>query len=389
MDSQANGTPENNSPPAYTEATNPCTSANPLANAERSEENSVKLPMTPLNTSATVMIMPSPLPSPQLSAASSVAEELSALQRAHLHLYKRMQAVKTQTYAALVVVLLLAGVVMAFLIAYGSRHHAAGKTLLEDLPNLASGNGGQGSYRSGKALVAATASLVHDNSLSEHFIGQARHANENHRVDWNDALENDTLVNANANKTLITTTVVPVVSTTTTTTTLPPTTISTKVPVITKTTISTIAKPVLYDSSASLGGSIHSSDVNASVSISLPGTYKLSILIHKASVPNMDSLIGKASDTYCDVYIDEVNVGSTTVIDNDNHPNWQYLFPKPFIVKRESNIRIDLIDVDNIKKDHIGGVRVSVDELIKSERLNRPVRLFHGKGDIWVTFKLD
>lgn len=387
MNSEGNGTTDNTCPPPYVEATNPCTSAGP-STSSGGGESSVKLtlppplPMVPPATSATVTIVSTPLPSPQLSPASSVAEELSALQRAHLHLYKRMQAVKTQTYASLVVVLLLAGVVMAFLIAYGSRHHAAGNTLLEDLPSIASGGaGGQGSYRSGKALVAATASLVHDNSLAEHFPGQARHANENHRIDWNDAVENDTLVSANASTSSMTTTSLPTSPTTSPPPSMAPTTlVPTKVE-------PSVASPTTTKPTKHNGTQVAAK--NGSSSIPLPSTFKLSILIHKASVPNMDSIIGKASDTYCDVYIDDVNVGSTTVIDNDNSPNWQYLFPKPFIVKRESNIRIDLIDVDNLKKDHIGGTRVSVDELIKSERLNRPVRFFHGKGDVWVTFKLE
>ena len=98
--------------------------------------------------------------------------------------------------------------------------------------------------------------------------------------------------------------------------------------------------------------------------------------------------LGRASDTFCDVYVDNTLVASTPTIDNNNNPNWQYLLPKTYQVNRDSIVRIEVYDRDHLKKDSVGGAVVTVRDLIASKRLDRPVKLFHGRGDIWVTFKL-
>lgn len=115
--------------------------------------------------------------------------------------------------------------------------------------------------------------------------------------------------------------------------------------------------------------------------------YNISIIIHSANVPDMDSgyLMGRASDTYCNVFIDDVLVGKTPIIDNSNNPSWHYLLPRQFTVKRETWIRIELLDSDHVRNDHIGGILLNFGDLLKNGSINKPINMFHGRGYIWVT----
>lgn len=116
-------------------------------------------------------------------------------------------------------------------------------------------------------------------------------------------------------------------------------------------------------------------------------TYNISIIIHSANVPDMDSgyLMGRASDTYCNVFIDDILVGKTPIIDNSNNPSWHYLLPRQFPVKKETWIRIELMDSDHVRNDHIGGILLNFGDLLNNGSLNKPINMFHGRGYIWVT----
>ncbi|XP_075677583.1 uncharacterized protein LOC113790577 isoform X1 [Dermatophagoides pteronyssinus] len=130
-----------------------------------------------------------------------------------------------------------------------------------------------------------------------------------------------------------------------------------------------------------------STTITPAMTLSNNNLYNISIIIHSANVPDMDSgyFMGRASDTYCNVFIDNELVGKTPIIDNSNNPSWHYLLPRQFTVKRETWIRIELMDRDHVRNDHIGGILLNFGDLIKNGSINKPINMFHGRGYIWVT----
>lgn len=355
--------------------------------------------VTSLNGSS-IQISLDKLPQSSSASGSSVSvdqmvEELSALQRAQMHLYKRLQHVKSQTYAALALVLLMAGLIVIFLVTYQSD-----KSVVTEM-----------SHRTGKALASSSsASLLSSNSVEDDTQILLKHLSQLTSLSttplrtmtppstdktlkniddplhplniakskeisiMSNALNGEpddsmldstnhsngniiTLTNSEATSTVSTTTMGTTTTTTTTTTTNE--------------------------------SEIEEFETETEKITPLQDIFNISIVIHSATVPNMDYLpMGRASDTYCDVFIDDVLIGSTPIVDNNNNPNWQYLLPKFYKVRKDSSIRVDLLDRDHLKKDHIGGVVMLVGDLVNTGRMNRPVKLFHGRGDVWVTVKL-
>lgn len=320
------------------------------------------------------------------SSVSSVQDELSALQRAQIHLYKRLQQVKTQTYAALVVVVLLAGVILMFIANYHTDSHRnilklqAAEAILSQQQQASISS--LASQRIGKALSYP----LKDSSQRSNPMNE-ENPSMNH-LDWN---EPDKISNAakqtggqeliasasevNESETdsrLLATTVLPVSST------QPPTT------VLMATSTSGVpgesAQKVLPVQLQPIAPVIANVDNR---------TYTIRLTVHNAAVPNMDySLLGRASDTFCEVLIDGRQAGSTHIIDNDNSPKWEHQFAKLFKVSQASSIRFDLYDMDHLKKDHIGGALVNFGDLVQTGRVNKPISLFHGRGDVWVSIQV-
>lgn len=332
---------------------------------------------------------------PQTGSASGstisvdqVQDELTALQRAQIHLYKRLQHVKSQTYAALALVLLMAGIIVIFLATYHQDktpievNHRTGKALV----------GGGGSVSSSSASLLSSNAIVTDEdteALLKHLskiVTSTTRASEGTTTKTpttedvlqifklKEILRSDSGLEApdarqenisDSSIVKVASTILPTSTTELTMTTSTSTTTTTTSTVEAETEEPETVKPKLQD------------------------TYNISIVVHSATVPNMDYLpLGRASDTYCDVFIDDVLIGSTPIIDNNNNPNWHYLLPRSYKVRKESSIRVDLLDRDHLKKDHIGGVVILVGDLVNTSRVNRPVKFFHGRGDVWVTVKL-
>ena len=386
-------------------------------------------------------------PSASLNGSSvsvdQMAEEVTALQRAYIHLYKRVHHFKSQMwYAGLAFVTLFLGFLLFFLAAYHPGHSQSAAVL----------NNGQSavtavaSHRTGKALVGGggkALDLVASNALD------GDHPPQNHHQDDTELLlkhlsriastttmttsaaalgNRDTLAtselfsssngqkisssvdsngilqtaesNIHSEQTVKVMEALPSSSSTSTsstsTTTMTTTTTTTEVTDTDQT--SDDHHPTEASSSPPKPNPQQPNQPSGSPSSnphphphppSKDDTYNISIVVHSATVPNMDYLpLGRASDTYCDVFIDDVLVGSTPIIDNNNAPNWQYLLPKAYRVRAESTIRVDLLDRDHLKRDHIGGVVMLVGDLVNTNRLDRPVKFFHGRGDVWVTVKL-
>ncbi|KAH9397422.1 hypothetical protein TYRP_003737, partial [Tyrophagus putrescentiae] len=370
-----------------------------------------------------------------------MAEEVTALQRAYIHLYKRVHHFKSQMwYAGLAFVTLFLGFLLFFLAAYHPGHSQSAAVL----------NNGQSavtavaSHRTGKALVGGggkALDLVASNALD------GDHPPQNHHQDDTELLlkhlsriastttmttsaaalgKQDTLAtselfvngqkisssvdsngilqtaesNIHSEQTVKVMEALPSSSSSTssTSTTTMTTTTTTTTEVTDTDQTSDDHHPTEASSSPPKPNPQQPNQPSGSPSSnphphphppSKDDTYNISIVVHSATVPNMDYLpLGRASDTYCDVFIDDVLVGSTPIIDNNNAPNWQYLLPKAYRVRAESTIRVDLLDRDHLKRDHIGGVVMLVGDLVNTNRLDRPVKFFHGRGDVWVTVKL-
>ncbi|KAF7495388.1 hypothetical protein SSS_06241 [Sarcoptes scabiei] len=167
---------------------------------------------------------------------------------------------------------------------------------------------------------------------------------------------------------------------TTTTTTTPTTTTTTSLPIQSSSIQSESNHDQIHSGNENLNNNNNSNSNNNK-------TYNITIIIHSANVPDMDSgyLMGRASDTYCNVFIDNVLVGKTPIIDNSNNPNWHYLLPRQFTIKQDTWIRIELMDSDHVRNDHIGGILLNFGDLLKNDSLNKPINMFHGRGYIWVT----
>ena len=382
-------------------------------------------------------------PSASLNGSSvsvdQMAEEVTALQRAYIHLYKRVHHFKSQMwYAGLAFVTLFLGFLLFFLAAYHPGHSQSAVI-----------NSGQSavtavaSHRTGKALVGGggkALDLVASNALD----GDHPHQQNHHQDDTElllkhlsriastttmttsaaalgkqDTLATSELFSSNGQKisssadsngilqtaesNIHSEQTVKVMealpssssSTSSTSTTTMTTTTTTEVTDTDQTsddhhpTEASSSSPKPNPQQPNQPSSPSSSSNAHPHPPSKDDTYNISIVVHSATVPNMDYLpLGRASDTYCDVFIDDVLVGSTPIIDNNNAPNWQYLLPKAYRVRAESTIRVDLLDRDHLKRDHIGGVVMLVGDLVNTNRLDRPVKFFHGRGDVWVTVKL-
>lgn len=355
-----------------------------------------------------------------------MVDELSALQRAQILLYKRLQHVKSQTYAALGLVLLMAGLIVIFLATY----HYDKPAPIVAAAAVSAPAAVVASHRTGKALVGgddgAASSVLASNSIGDedtdtdlllkHLsriatsttdaltgghadggvtpksvaqdlqvvkVNSITAVEDINRSDLDDGHHHveDRLPEASHNEDTPTVKVfhanitftVPAEQTSSTTPSS--TTTSTSTSTTTTETAETESEPEPESSPKPLPP--------------IQDTYNISIVIHSATVPNMDYMpLGRASDTFCDVFIDDVLIGSTPIVDNNNNPNWQYLLPKAYRVRKESSIRVDLLDRDHLKKDHIGGVVMLVGDLVNTNRFDRPVKFFHGRGDVWVTVKL-
>lgn len=383
-------------------------------------------------------------PSASLNGSSvsvdQMAEEVTALQRAYIHLYKRVHHFKSQMwYAGLAFVTLFLGFLLFFLAAYHPGHSQSAVI-----------NNGQGqsvtavaSHRTGKALVGGGGGKALDLVASNALDGD----HQSHHQDDTELLLKHLSRIAGTTTTTMTTSAAALGNRDTLATSelfsssngqkisssadsngilqtaesnihseqtvkvmgaLPSSSSSTS-STSTTTTMTTTTTTEVTDTDQTSGDDSHhptessSSPPKPNPQQTIPSspssnphphpskddTYNISIVVHSATVPNMDYLpLGRASDTYCDVFIDDVLVGSTPIIDNNNAPNWQYLLPKAYRVRAESTIRVDLLDRDHLKRDHIGGVVMLVGDLVNTNRLDRPVKFFHGRGDVWVTVKL-
>ena len=336
-------------------------------------------------------------------SVEEMQKELNALQWAHLHLYQRFQHVRKQTYGALALVFVVAFLVVVFLATHHTGQsgkperfemigHRSGKALHQESQAIASSalmataDNGVERKDDTDLLMKHIHNLSSPATLPSDTKGDAIERSAPHQKEQpdNDLTSDHHLddvklfdieqVHRSQDDKSVTTTVAPsttVVGSSTSTTTPSPSTSTT-------TTMSTTEAETES-----------SSTTTTTTQLPDKSSYKISILVHSATVPNMDyAPLGRASDTFCDVYVDNTLVASTPTIDNNNNPNWQYLLPKTYNVERDSVVRIEVFDRDHLKKDSVGFTVVSVRELINTKRLDRPVKFYHGRGDIWVTFKL-